>query len=123
MRQVKGTLLFVLAAALVLGGCANSGSPVEPTVRTEPAERPDEIGGPVLSADGGSLAFAAKSGDKWFVMKDGVAVGEEYDQVGDPVLSDDGRSVAFAARSGREWFVIKDGARVVYKNEPNPVKS
>ncbi len=71
-----------------------------------------------FSPDSRSLAFAAKSGDRWFMITDGVEVGGGYDRVGRPVFSPDGRSLAFAVGTGQpgqrgtRHFIVRDGIRV-----------
>jgi hypothetical protein len=64
---------------------------------------------PTFSPDSRSLAFAAKSRDKWFMIQDGLAVGGAHDGVGRPVFSPDGRSLAYAVKDGQEHFVLRDG--------------
>jgi hypothetical protein len=54
--------------------------------------------------------YAARKGDKWFVVLDGQA-GPEYDEIleGTPVFSSDGKRVAYGAGKGGKRFVVIDG--------------
>ena len=93
----------------------------QPTVESERKERLkeavtqarelfDEIefGGPVLSADGRHLAYAARKGEKWSVVTDGQQSGA-YDNARDLVFSADGRHLSYAAQRGGKWFAVIDG--------------
>lgn len=93
----------------------------QPTVESERKERLkeaatqarelfDEIefGGPVLSADGKHLAYAARKGEKWFVVTDGQQ-GGAYNNARDLVFSADGKHLAYAAQRGGKWFAVIDG--------------
>ena len=86
----------------------------------------------VFSRDGGSVAYAAKKGDKYVVVVDGVE-GREYDDVGFPescavidhsalyerpiFLSGEGAHFLFTARRGAKWLVVLDGAEGGEYNE------
>jgi WD40-like Beta Propeller Repeat len=67
----------------------------------------DSVGPPVLSEDGGTVAYRAQSGNAHFVV---VATNKAraFDFVKDPSLSPDGRCVAYAAASGGQWFLVVD---------------
>lgn len=95
----------------------------------------DEVGDVFFSRHGERVAFAAREGDKWFVIDNGVK-GQEYDLVG-PVprgeylgpwvherraggelqVAADGRHVAYVATGwcpylemgGSQWFLVLDG--------------
>ncbi len=85
----------------------------------------DDVGMPVLSADGLRLAFAAgtyqpnmafggpfatvnRIEKTWAVVVDGRP-GHSYGSVGRPVFSTDGKRVAYAARRGSKWLMVVDG--------------
>lgn len=64
----------------------------------------DEIRWLEFSPDGERFAYAARRGDRWQVVLDGVP-GPEYDDVGHPRFSEDSKTLAYGARSGRElWW-------------------
>jgi hypothetical protein len=57
------------------------------------------------------VAYAAKAGNKFFVVLDGTEE-KPYDgimQGGAPTFSPDSRRVAYSAQAGNKWFVIVDG--------------
>ncbi len=56
---------------------------------------------------GGHLAFAARVGGRWVVVRDGVP-GEPWDGVGELVLSATGR-LAYAAQRAGGWHAVVDG--------------
>jgi hypothetical protein len=62
---------------------------------------------PVFSQDGAKVAYAAKKGNRWSLVVNGI-MSSPYDYVfGDPTFSADGRQVAFGARSGDElWWRV-----------------
>lgn len=60
-----------------------------------------------FSERGGHLAYAAQVGERWRVVRDGVA-GEPWDGIGELVMSRDGRLAYAAARAGA-WRVVVDG--------------
>jgi Tol biopolymer transport system component len=66
----------------------------------------------VLSPDGKGYAYAAKKGDKWFVVKNGEE-GPPYDGivVGTPLFSPDGKRFLYGANQGDKWFIVLDGKR------------
>jgi roadblock/LC7 domain-containing protein len=72
----------------------------------------DGIGGSSLlfSPDGKRVAYAARKGQKRFVVVDGQ-VGAECDGIGESNLlfSPDGKRVAYAARKGQKQCVVVDG--------------
>lgn len=64
----------------------------------------DEIRWLTFSPDGEHLAYAARSGQRWQVVLDGVA-GAEFDDVGHPRFSDDSQTLMHGARTGDElWW-------------------
>ena len=67
-----------------------------------------EINSPVLSADGKSLAYAARKGEKWFVVEGNKQSGG-YDKARDLAFSHDGMHLAYAAQKGGKWFAVIDG--------------
>jgi len=64
-----------------------------------------------LSPNGTSIAFAAQSGKKCFIVKDNAVVSKKYDNAYSPVFSPDGRALAFVAREGLRSFVVRNGER------------
>src|SRR3954465_6871064 len=64
--------------------------------------------GMTLSSRGGSVAYPARSGDRWVVIHDGRA-GPEWDAVGTPVLNADGARIAYPAMGRTGWSVVVDG--------------
>ncbi|MDL5502050.1 MAG: hypothetical protein QSU88_02435, partial [Candidatus Methanoperedens sp.] len=62
-----------------------------------------------FSPDGKRIAYAAREGDKWFVVVDGKE-GKRYDDIlkHTPVFSPDSKRIAYAAREGNKWFVIEE---------------
>ena len=63
------------------------------------------IDGPVLSADGSRIAFAAKDGPAWRMVS-GDTVSNPYDRVWLPQFNEDRTALIFAARKGRELLRI-----------------
>jgi Tol biopolymer transport system component len=69
-------------------------------------------GGPVYSADGKHLIFAARKGKAWVIVRDGRESAEfDYDQIGQggPVFSPDASHTAYAASKDGRWFVVVNG--------------
>ena len=59
---------------------------------------------PVFSRDGTNVAYAARNGNRWFLVVNGEK-SAPFDYVfGQPTLSADGSKVAFGARSGNELW-------------------
>ena len=60
----------------------------------------------------GSYAYAARTGNDWFVVVNGKE-GTQFDRVVDPLFSPDGRYLVYRARKGKERFLVladaKDG--------------
>ena len=58
-------------------------------------------------APDGRLAYAAREGDRWFLVLDGVR-GEGFEVIDSTTLafSSQGQRVAYAARQGDDWFVV-----------------
>ncbi len=65
----------------------------------------DQVGLPVFSPNGSTLAYAAKRGGKWFLVV-GDKHGPRFDQVAHPVFSPDGSALAYAAKRGGKWFLV-----------------
>ena len=61
----------------------------------------------IAFSERGDLAFAARVGRRWVVVRDGVA-GEAWDSVGELVFSATGR-LAYAAERAKGWHVVVDG--------------
>lgn len=68
------------------------------------------VSGLAFARRGGSVAYAARDGDRWRVFHDGRA-SAAWAGVGPPVLSADGARLAHAASDGVAWRVIVDGIR------------
>jgi len=74
----------------------------------KPGPKYEEVADLVMSADGSTLAHAAKKEGKWYCVVNGRETGP-FEKVGKVSLTADGRSVAFAAvRDGRA-IVVRDG--------------
>lgn len=75
----------------------------------KPGARFDEVRATRLwSADGAHIAYAARRGDRWFIVADDKEYGP-YTSVAAPVHSSDGKRLAYAARTGDRWQAIVDG--------------
>jgi len=63
-----------------------------------------------VSSDSKRMAYAARVGDKWFVVADGKEE-KHYDGIvqGSLIFSPDSKRVMYAARVGDKWFVVADG--------------
>lgn len=68
----------------------------------------------------GNFAFAARTGNKWFIVVNGIE-GPIYDRVVEPLFSPYGKYVAYRARNGSNRFVLiadaKDG-KIIKKLPP-----
>lgn len=105
---------------LLLDGQAAPGSPL--TARTEGPEALPQVGQPVFSPDGKSLAFWKRlEDDRYLVVRDGKA-GELFAAVGEPVFSPDGRSIAYggAAGPGADLDVMVEGGKKTSFLDPRP---
>jgi hypothetical protein len=69
----------------------------------------------IFSSDGEHFAYAAKNGDKWFVVLDGEK-GPEYDEiaVGSPVFSPTGKDFAYGAKKDEMWSLVLNGQPIEY---------
>lgn len=65
----------------------------------------DETANLVYSTAGQFFAFAARKGDKWFVVVNGKE-GPHYDRVVAPIVSPDGKRLVYRARAGGKRFVV-----------------
>lgn len=65
----------------------------------------EEVGRLVFSPDGQHLAFAARKGNKWFLVVNGTE-GPGFDIVVTPQFAPDSKSVVYRARSKGERFVV-----------------
>jgi glucose/arabinose dehydrogenase len=56
------------------------------------------------------IAYAARMGDKWALVVDGIA-GKPHDAIlaGPPAFSPDSRRVAYGAKIGVKWSVVIEG--------------
>jgi hypothetical protein len=61
----------------------------------------------VYSPDSRHVAYAAREGDRWRVIRDGVA-DPPVDDVGELVFSADGRHLAYSGRVEADWRVVRD---------------
>jgi len=68
----------------------------------------DNIGTLVFSPDGEHLAYAAKLGEKGFIILDGEEQKMQFEAVGDPVFSPNGKHIFYKAKIGKEWTVVVD---------------
>lgn len=65
-----------------------------------------------------SVAYAAKRGEKWFVVMDGKE-GPEFDMVVTPMFSPDGRKLVYRARDkGKRFVVVADVATRDHRRQP-----
>jgi hypothetical protein len=71
----------------------------------------------VFSPNSSHIAYRAKLGSKWMVVRDGVD-GKQYDSVGAPVFSPDSKTLAYAAVSGETHYLVTNGAE---KEQKGPV--
>lgn len=62
----------------------------------------------IFSADSRHLAYGAREGDSWFMVKDGEK-GKPYKAVGSPVMSRDGQRLAHPAQVPGGWCMVIDG--------------
>ena len=105
----------VLVVVVLLGAAASCGRRVETGGGPGPAftvGASDEVRWRAISRGGKSIAVAAKSGEREWVVRDGSVVGEEYEQVSQLAFSPEGDSLAFAAKAHGRWGVLKNGTRV-----------
>jgi len=66
----------------------------------------------------GSVAYAAKRGEKWFVVLNGKE-GPEFDMVVTPMFSPDGRKLVYRARDkGKRFVVVADAATRDHRRQP-----
>ena len=63
---------------------------------------------PYFSPDGKHVAYAARKGEKWRVVRDGVE-GREYDMVNGPVPWADSDHLIYPASRGGKTFIVIDG--------------
>ena len=68
----------------------------------------DTAGFHTFSPDSKHLAYAARVGDKCFVVLDGVE-GKQYDLLEFLTFSPDSNHIAYAAKEGNKGFVVVDG--------------
>jgi len=68
----------------------------------------DEVGEPVFSSGGATVAYRARRDKKWLIVA-GEKLGPEFDEVFHPCFSSDGSKVAYGAKQGREfWWKVMD---------------
>lgn len=70
----------------------------------------DDIGEIVFSDDDAHLAFGAKRGDKWFVVRDGVESKNLFDGLGADSLrfSHDGKHLVYTGTHDNKWNLVID---------------
>lgn len=61
-----------------------------------------------FDSSGAHVAYAARVGDRWTVVRDGIS-GARWDGVGAPRLSRDGARLAYPALENGRWRVVVDG--------------
>lgn len=72
--------------------------------------RGTDIADVVISPDGRQLAYAARRGEQWLIVRDRQP-GPGFEHVGLPVFSPDGRHLAHRARQDDREFIVLDGHR------------
>jgi WD40 repeat protein len=67
----------------------------------------------LFSPDGKHIAFAAKRGDYWFAVVDGVE-GRRYDAISEGLIqfSPDGQHFAYAGKQGTTYVTVKDNVEI-----------
>jgi len=72
----------------------------------------------VFSPDSRHVAYRAKRGGKWLVVRDG-AEGKEYDSIGDNLIfSDDSYHLTYSASQGDKSLVVVDGVESTVDDRP-----
>jgi hypothetical protein len=66
------------------------------------------VGTPIFSSDSKRAAYAAHSGDKWFVVVDGKT-GKKYDGLNYLTFSPENSRFAYRAQVGSKQVVVEDG--------------
>lgn len=95
------------------GKAYDATSDAPPGAGGETLDVPKKIPAPnyplVFSPNSSHIAYRAKSGDKWLVVRDGIE-GKQYDSVSAPVFSPDSKTLAYAAVSGDTRYLVTNGA-------------
>lgn len=78
----------------------------------------DEMAGQTYSRHDSRYAFAARRGDKWFVVTNGTE-GMSFDKVVSPMFSPDGKYLVYRARKdGKRFVVIADSTGRILRQHP-----
>ena len=124
MVWTKVKMASVLGVSVVLGALAierdNLPRVFGPTWNATPPQLwYDDFQAPVFSSDRAHAAFAARKGEKWYVLVDGREEGEYDSDIQSLSLSSDGRHVACMIQTGEKWRVVTDGKEgAPYDTEP-----
>lgn len=87
----------------------------EPATREGPWDEAEAI---VYAAGGRSHAYAARRGDRWFVVANGKQ-GPPFDRVVSPVFSPDGKTLVYRARqAGKRFVVVADASGKTLRQHP-----
>lgn len=85
---------------------------------TEKETRYDEASGLAYSKDGRHHAYAARNGDKWFVVVNGKE-GPVFDKVVTPLFNPEGTFVVYRARKdGKRFVVVADTSGKTIRQHP-----
>jgi hypothetical protein len=69
----------------------------------------DDIGSVVWAPDASEIAYTARSGSEWFVIRNGEKKSQPYRRIQGPIFSEDGRRLAWIGRTRTESEVVVDG--------------
>ena len=85
---------------------------------TEKGKKYDEAADLVYSKDGHHYVYAARKGEKWFVVVNGKE-GPAFDRVVLPVFSPDGKRLVYRARKdGKRFLIVANAAGKTIKQHP-----
>lgn len=69
----------------------------------------DDIGSVVWAPDASEIAYTARAGSEWFVIRHGEKKSKPYRRIQGPIFSEDGRRLAWIGRTRTESEVVVDG--------------